>query len=275
MECKDISKWVCAYLDNELDPEMKEIFERHIVVCSSCRKEMEACKSIKFLIQKKISSAKAPDILRSKIIIELSRIDEYRETGIDVIDLLRWGSHIAQLYEGKDEIPEVVAPYMVKGLEQNELCLWIVSDISKTEARDAIMKALPSVESYLDNGQLEILSYEDWYLVGGRFDGQLVLNESSKKCQDAISNGYSGLRVAGNTCWLERHDWDSFINFEELMNSNISDQKLLAVCSYKQDGCAKNMVGDVIRTHKYVICKSEHSWRLKRSTISDQFIMNQ
>jgi len=265
MECKDINIWVCAYLDNELDPEIKELFDKHIAVCNNCRKEIEEYKSLKFLIQKRISCIKAPDILKKKIIVELSRIDEYRETGIDVIDLLCWGSHIAQLYEGKDEVTEVIAPYMTKGLEQNELCLWIISDISKYEAKDAITKVFPDVETYLDNGQLEILSYKDWYLAEGHFDGQQILDTSSKKCKDAISNGYSGLRVAGTTCWLDRNDWDSFIDFEELMNNAISDQKLLVLCSYRQNECAKNKIADVMNTHKYVLCKSDHLWRLKRT----------
>ena len=267
MECKDICKWICAYLDNELDPEMNELFDKHLAICNSCRKEMEACKSIKFLIQEKIPCIKAPEILKIKVMMELARAEEYRETGIDVIDLLRWGSHVAQLYDGTDEISEIVVPYMTKGLEQNERCLWVISDISEIEARDAIMNALPNVEAYFDNGQLEILSYEDWYLVGGRFDGQLVLNESSKRCHDAISSGYSGLRVAGSTCWLDRNDWDSFIDYEENMNNAMSDKKILAVCSYNQSRCAKDRISDVINTHKYVLCKSDHFWRLKGSDL--------
>jgi len=264
MECKDICNWVCAYLDNELDTEMKELFEKHLTICNSCRKEMEACNFVKFIIQEKTPSIKAPAVLRIKVVMELARADEYRETGIDVIDLLKWGSHIAQLYDGKDEISEVVAPYMAKGLEQNERCLWVVSDISQTEARDNIMKSFPDIEAYIDNGQLEILSYEDWYLVDGRFDGQLVLNAASKKCQDAISNGYSGLRVAGSTCWLDRDGWDSFMDFEETMNNSISDKKFLVVCSYNQSKCAKNKITDVMNSHKYVISKTNNSWRLKR-----------
>jgi len=265
MECKDINKLISAYLDNELDPETKQIFEEHIAICNICKDEIEAYESVKSLVQKRISYIKAPDILKKKVIIEISRIEEYRETGIDVIDLLRWGSHIAQLYEGKDEIPEVVAPYIVKGLEQNELCLWVISDITKSEARDAIMKVVPGIETYLNNGQLEILSYEDWYLVEGHFDGQLLLDASSKKCRDAISSGYSGLRVAGATCWLDRHDWDSFIDFENLMNKAISNQKFLVVCSFKKSECAKNKIDDVMNTHKYVLCKSDHYWKLKKN----------
>jgi len=263
MECKDICNLGCAYLDNEMEPETKEFFERHLASCDGCRKEIEACRFVKILIQERIPRVKVPDVLKIKVMMELARAEEYRETGIDVIDLLLWGSHIAQLYDGRDEISEVVVPYMTKGLEQNERCLWIVSDISEIEARDAIVNVLPNVESYLDNRQLEILSYEDWYLVDGHFDGKLVLNAASEKCQDAISHGYSGLRVAGSTCWLDRNDWNSFIDYEKSMNNAMSDKKLLAVCSYNQRSCAKDKISDVVNTHKYVLCKSDHFWKLK------------
>jgi hypothetical protein len=120
------------------------------------------------------------------------------------------------------------------------------------------------VEARIDNGQLEILSYEDWYLVDGRFDGQVVLNAASEKCQNAISNGYSGLRVAGSTYWLDGNGWDSFMDFEETINSSITDKKCLVVCSYKNSKCAKDKIADVINNHKYVLCKSKDSWRLKK-----------
>jgi hypothetical protein len=264
MECKEICKLVCGYMDNELEPVAKKLFEKHLAECDYCKSEIESYQSVKMALKLRTPFVKAPTFLKEKIFKELDRIDEYRETGIETIDLLRWGSHIAQLYDGKDEISELVTPYIIKGLEQNELCVWVLSGLSQCEAENAIIYYLPNAKMYMDKGQLEILSYKDWYLSEGRFDAQIALKSAADRYKDAVYNGYSGLRVAGNPCWVSRNDWEAFIDFEGSMNNVMVDEKILAMCSYNQQQCAKERITDVMNTHKYVLFKTNDFWRLKR-----------
>jgi hypothetical protein len=130
MECREICKLVCGYMDNELEPMAGTLFEKHLAECDYCKSEIESYQSVKMALKLRVQCIKAPTFLKERIFKELDRIDEYRETGIETIDLLRWGSHIAQLYDGKDEISELVTPYIIKGLEQNERCVWILSGLS-------------------------------------------------------------------------------------------------------------------------------------------------
>ena len=265
MECEDIYRCLCAYLDGELDPETTESVEEHLSWCPVCRRELESQRTVKLLVQEQFLNITAPDYLKKRVMVELGRAEEYRESGIQPLDLIRWGTHSAQLYNTKDDLAEVLVPYMEKGLEQNEVCMWITSEMSEGEARYALRERIPRLEKYIDSYQLQLLSYEDWYLPEGHFDMRYVLNSASKKYEQALSSGYSGLRVTGNVSWLERSDWDSFMEYENLVNSIVQNYKLLLVCVYKESKCTRDNIVDVMNTHKYVISKIDDSWRLRRS----------
>jgi mycothiol system anti-sigma-R factor len=265
MECRDVYHFLCAYSDGELDPEKAKFVEEHLRWCPICARELGCQQAVKLLVQKQFLNITAPDYLKRRVILELGRAEEYRESGIQVLDLVRWGTHAAQLYNSKNELAEVLVPYMEKGLEQNELCVWVTSEMSEAEARDALAENIQAIEGYIDRGQLQLFSYEDWYLPGGNFDMQYVLSGAAKKYQEALSSGYSGLRITGNVSWLDRSDWDSFMEYENVVNSNVQNYKVLLVCVYKESKCTTDNIVDVMNTHKYVISKTDDLWRLRRS----------
>lgn len=68
---------------------------------------------------------------------------ELRKSGIDVVGDMKWGTHLCQFYETKNDPLEVLVPYFKAGLESNETCLCIVSTVTEQEAADALKRALP------------------------------------------------------------------------------------------------------------------------------------
>ena len=264
MECKEAYNCLCAYLDGELDSGKVVSLEKHLGICHFCKTELEAQRFVKFLIQEQFLNITAPDYLKTRVIVELERAEEYRESGVQVLDLIPWGTHIAQTYKTKNEMVEIMVPYMEKGLEQNELCMWVTSEMSQEEARTSLTKEIPHLQDYIDKDQLQIFSYEDWYLPRGYFDSRCALDTSLKKCQEALSNGYSGLRITGNVSWVEQSDWDSFMEYENVLNSVVNDYKLLVICAYKENECTIDRMSDVLNAHEYVISKVDNSWRRRK-----------
>ncbi|MFC1718676.1 MEDS domain-containing protein [Candidatus Poribacteria bacterium] len=264
MECRDISYYLCAYLDGELDQDKMGSIVEHLGLCSHCRSELELQQCVKALVNERFSPISAPDHLRNMVMLELGRAEEYRESGIQILDLLRWGTHIAQLYETKNELTELVVPYIETGLEQDELCVWVTAEMSQEEARKALAGNIPDLQRYIDKGQLQILSHEEWFMPDGRFDGQCVLDGGHKKCHEALSSGYEGLRITGNLFWLDQSDWNSFMEFESNLDGIIQDHKSLVVCVYKESKCTIDNIADVMNTHEYVISKMDDSWKLRR-----------
>ena len=123
-----------------------------------------------------------------------------RKSGIDIIGDVPWGTHLCQFYETQKDLTDILVPYFKAGLENNELCMWVTAEpLVEEHAREAMRKAMPDFDRYLEKGQIEIVPHDQWCLKGGVFDLQKVLDGWIDKLDHALKQGYDGLRVTGNT----------------------------------------------------------------------------
>jgi PAS domain S-box-containing protein len=198
---------------------------------------------------------------------EIKNREKDRNIGIPVIGDAPWGVHFCQFYQTKDDLIDVLVPYFKAGLESNEFCLWVTSEpLNEEEAQEAMRKAVPDFELYLGRGQIEIVPHTQWYLKDGVFNLRRVLNAWIKKLEQALANGYDGIRVTGNTAWLEKKDWKNFTDYEEEINSVIGKCRMMAVCTYSIDKCSASEVIDVVRNHQFALIKRKGAWELIESS---------
>jgi len=174
-----------------------------------------------------------------------------RQTGIDVVGAVPWGTHLCSFYETKQDLLDILVPYCKTGLENNECCVWVTSEpLVKKEAEEAMRKAVPNLEQYRGRGQIEIIPHTEWYLKDGAFNLQRVLNAWMYKLNQALANGYDGLRATGNMAWLEEEDWTSFTEYEEEINNIIGEYHMLAICTYSLAKCRASELIDVMQNHQ-------------------------
>jgi len=189
--------------------------------------------------------------------------DELRNSGIDIIGAVPWGTHFCQFYQSREDLVDILVPYFKAGLENNEACMWITAEpLGVKRAITAMARAMPDIGQYLAKGQIEIMPHTDWYLKGGRFESQRVLNGWVEKLEQALAKGYAGLRLTGNTFWLEKDDWQSFTDYEEAVNSVIGKYRMVALCTYCLDKCGAAEIVDVVRNHEFAIIKEKGKWDL-------------
>ena len=191
---------------------------------------------------------------------------DMRKTGIDVIGDARWGTHFCQFYESAQDLADILVPYFKAGLESNEFCMWITSpNFSASDAESALRREVPGFDDYLKNGQIEILTHSEWYLKDGVFDLNRVLDAWIAKLDEALARGFAGLRLTGNTVWLEKKDWKSFTDYEEAINTVIGKYRMMALCSYSLAKCGGPEILDVVRNHQFALLKSETGWQFLES----------
>lgn len=191
-----------------------------------------------------------------------------RKFGIDLVGDIPWGTHLCQFYESKQDLIDILVPYFAEGLRNNEFCMWVTSPpLEVAEAKKALAKAIPEIDEYLREGQLEVVSYSDWYLKGGKFDCTRVLQGWVEKEKNALKNGFEGLRLTGNTFWIERSLWQSFVDYEEAVNSVIGEHKMLALCTYCLANCSGTDVLDVVRNHIGTLVKQGDKWVLVENVL--------
>ena len=91
-------------------------------------------------------------------------------------------------------------------------------------------------------------------------DSESVLNGWVEKLNQALNNGYDGLRLTENTFWLEKKDWSDFANYEEKLDSIIGNYRIMALCTYSLDRCNATEIIDVILNHQFALIKREGKW---------------
>ena len=184
-----------------------------------------------------------------------------RHSGIDIIGDAPWGTHFCQFYDSKEDLTEILVPYFKTGLENNEFCMWVTSQpLEVEEAKEALRKAVPDIDVYIEKGQLEIIPYSHWYVKEGTFDSDRVLNGWVEKLNKALANGYDGLRLTGNTFWLEKEDWNDFVDYEKEVDRVIGNYQMIALCTYNLDRCNATEIIDVVINHQFALIKKNGKW---------------
>ena len=192
---------------------------------------------------------------------------ELRKTGINIIGNVSWGTHFCQFYQTPEDLIDILVPYFKAGLENNEFCMWITAEpLYAKKAKASLKKVTRNLDDYIEKGQIEILDYSQWYTKSGKFDADEILDSWVEKEKQALERGFDGLRLTGNTFWLEDKDWRGFTEYEEIVNKVIGNYKMLAVCSYFLDKCGATEIMDVISNHQFALVKQENRWKIIESS---------
>jgi PAS domain S-box-containing protein len=186
---------------------------------------------------------------------------EMRKTGVDVVGDMPWGTHFCLFYETKADLLETLVSYCKAGLEGHEFCLWVVAEpITGEDARYALQRAVPDLDQYLADHSIEIVAARDWYLQDGAFDLNRVISGWNEKLASASARGYAGVRVTGDTAWLEKKDWKDFCEYEDSLNQAVANQHLAVLCTYPLAACGAAEILDVVRTHQFAVTKRRGDW---------------
>jgi len=186
-----------------------------------------------------------------------------RKTGIDILGDVPWGTHLCLFCETEQDLIDILVPYFKAGLESNEFCMWVTSEpLNEKKAKDALRAAIPDFDRYLETVQIEIVPHDQWYLQNGKVNLDRVLNSWIDKLNQALSAGFAGMRVTGNTTWLEKVDWKNFCDYERQVNNVIGKYQLIAICTYSLDRCGATEVVDVVNSHRYALIRREGKWEV-------------
>jgi PAS domain S-box-containing protein len=189
-----------------------------------------------------------------------------RDTGIELIGSVPWGTHFCQFYQEAEDLLDVLVPYFAAGLARNEYCLWVTSEpLGVEEARAALTAAIGNLDAYLSAGQLEILDYRQWCTTDGKFEADRVLRGWVDKVDAARRHGFAGLRLSRDTRWLEAADWTKFTIYEGSLDHLIGEYPMLALCTYQLSACGTAEVLDVVSHHAFALIKREGTWQVMRN----------
>jgi PAS domain S-box-containing protein len=192
--------------------------------------------------------------------------DKLRQSGIEPIGYIPWGTHFSQLYEDKEDLVDILVPYFKAGLENNEFCLWITSNIiTREHIEEAMNNAMPNFNEYLTAGQIQILTYHNFYLDKGNFDVDNLIKKGKGIYDEALLKGYYGLRISTDESWIERKYWKTLIEYEKELNNYIASYRIIFLCTYSYAKCEAADIIDIIQAHQSVLIRKDQKWTVVES----------
>jgi PAS domain S-box-containing protein len=190
---------------------------------------------------------------------------ELRKTGISVVGYIPWGVHFCNFYETKQDMLEILIPYFKAGLESNEFCIWVVSNyelITTEEAKAVLKQAVPDLDRYLSDGNIEILNGDEWYLEDNVFSLERVTSAWDAKLKRALALGYDGMRLSGDTFWLREKIWEDFNAYEKYINDSFTHRPITLLCTYPLAKSGASDVLDVVQAHHFAIARRQGGWEV-------------
>ncbi|HXG55051.1 MAG TPA: MEDS domain-containing protein, partial [Vicinamibacterales bacterium] len=130
------------------------------------------------------------------------------------------GDHLCMYYDSTEQRSAVVAEYVRLGLEKNERCLCVADEQALPGIVLALSRAGVEVPHERRRGRLLLLSPRDAHLQGGRFDAEGMMTLLDDAVEQAVDDGFNGLRAVGDMSWILDGvpGTDRVFEYEAMMN---------------------------------------------------------
>ena len=182
------------------------------------------------------------------------------DCGLPGISRIPYGLHACHFYPDRQRLVEALVPYFLAGLRNNERCLWIAAPpLPALEARQALEAA---VGGALDSHAIRILDFDEWYASASGLNGLDIVRHWLEEEEKALAAGYSGLRITGNTSFLQPGDWATFMEYERAVSEGFAGRRIVALCSYPLASRSPQEVGEVMHTHECTFDRPDATWQV-------------
>ncbi|ELY59483.1 GAF sensor signal transduction histidine kinase [Natronococcus amylolyticus DSM 10524] len=161
--------------------------------------------------------------------------------------------HLALVHESSTEQLSTVIPFVERGLERGERCVYVADETEPTTVLDGLRNAGVDVDAALDSGALAVHTAADSFLRNGSFDP----DDAIAVLEDAIANAteeYDGFRIVSEMSWALRDaSVEALVEYESKLNRLLLDDNGIALCQYDRERFPPSVLREVIETHPHLI----------------------
>ncbi|ELY92366.1 histidine kinase [Natrialba hulunbeirensis JCM 10989] len=162
--------------------------------------------------------------------------------------------HLALIYESADEQFETALPFIKRGLERGEKCLYIVDETDRDEILGRLREAGVETDTARETGALTVWTAEESYLRNGAFDADDMVDLLTGLIDDATSE-YDGLRITGEMSWATDGGCPhtELIDYENKLNRLLPETDMIALCQYHRAQFPADTIQKVLKTHPHIV----------------------
>jgi hypothetical protein len=163
--------------------------------------------------------------------------------------------HVCAFFNSTDEEHRVLRSFIKDGFDRGDKAFHLVDPQFREEHLRRLAEAGINVQEAMDTGQLEVRSWQDTLLRGGRFDQDSWMVSFEQVLQSGPVAGYAHTRFLTHMEWalVDLPGVEDLIEFETRLNYVIPKYDDIVICAYDLAKFGASVVMDALRTHPVVI----------------------
>jgi hypothetical protein len=165
------------------------------------------------------------------------------------------GMHICTFFRTPAERYRVLMPFIREGMEQGDRAFHIVNPSLRSEHTQRIAEAGIDAARAEDDGQLEIIGWDEAPLRGGSFNLNAMLSLLPVLLNNGRNLGFPMTRFIADMAWVLNDPGavDRLLEFECRVNLALPEAGDIVICAYDLDKFGAAIVVDALRTHPIVL----------------------
>ena len=159
--------------------------------------------------------------------------------------------HVCAFFHSPEEEYRVLLPFIKEGFERGEKAFHVVDPQLRDSHRRRLQSAGIDIPSVEEDGQFELLDWNQYYFPDGEFDETRMMAQWDAVLEGAVRKGYPRTRVIAHLEWFQR-DVNVLLQYEAKFNLVPRDRDPV-ICTYDLTRHSGSFILDVLRTHPMII----------------------
>jgi hypothetical protein len=161
--------------------------------------------------------------------------------------------HICAFFSSPDDEYRTLLPFIKDGLDEGEAAFHTIDPARLNDHVSRHLAAGIDVDAYRQKGQLELKSWNEVHLLGGKFEAEATSAIFAGARLGALERGFSRTRFVSHMGWSAQRMSDvELLMYEAQANYECRDG-LISVCVYDLSLFRADLIIDVMRTHRLVL----------------------
>jgi signal transduction histidine kinase len=168
---------------------------------------------------------------------------------------LRQGDHLCLISESPEEPAAALVPFFRTGLSAGDRCLYIGPAAAARRIERELTRQGAAVGRERERGALVLLTDRRQWLPGGSFEPGGAMDLLRQTEQQALDDGFHGLRITWDMAWLldGSPGAERLTEYEALLNRFLAGSRTSALCRYSRPHTGAAQIQDVLRTHPLAV----------------------
>jgi hypothetical protein len=164
------------------------------------------------------------------------------------------GWHACALVDGEQDEYGILLPFARDCFECGDKCVHVIDALQRELWVDRLAGFSINVDEVSASGQLDLRTWEQSYLRGGRFDPHVML----ELVEDLLRGGeaaFGRTRLWANMGWVLTRlpGYEQLFEYESRLNMVLDARKDMILCVYDARKHNALALMDVLRTHPFVV----------------------